>query len=68
MSLYALELKLFLVCFVGKVPCSTIGPWDGLVNPFNGWLEGLRFVILATGRVRPCKSFNTDSSSPENGG
>ena len=35
MSLHALELKPFLVCFVDKVSCSTIGPLDGLVNPFN---------------------------------
>ena len=67
MSLYALGSKPSLVRLVGKVPCSTIGPWDGLVNPFNGWLEIPDFVILAIERVNPCKSSNTDSSSPEKG-
>ena len=45
---------------------SPMFPWDGLVNPFNGWLEGLGFVILTTRRVSPWKSFNTNSSSSEN--
>ena len=67
MSPYALGSKPSLVHLVGKVPCSTIGPWDGLVNPFNGWFEILGFVILAIGRVSPCRSSNVDSPSPENG-
>ena len=67
MSLSALGSKLSLVRLVGKVPCSTISPWDGLVNPFNGWLEILDFVILEIRRVNSYRSSNTDSSSPEKG-
>ena len=67
MSLYVLGSKPSLVHLVGRVLCSTIGPWDGLMNPFNGWLEILSFVILAIGRVSCCKSSNTDSPSSENG-
>ena len=52
---------------MGKVPCSTIGPWDGLMNPFNGWLKILDFVILATGRVNPYRSSKTDYPSPKKG-
>ena len=67
MSLYALGSKPSLVHLVGKVLCSTIDPWDGFVNPFNGWLKILDFVILATGRVSPCKFSNIDSPSPKKG-
>ena len=67
MSLYALGSKPSLVRLVGKVPCSIIDSWDGLVNPSNGWLEIFDFVILVARSVNPYISSNTDSPSLEKG-